>query len=656
MKLFLIPHIIQINVFGQKMIQFFVKNTFLQVLLIGNLICNDVSAYKLGGVDSLIAELGSRSGKEKVQLYLEITKLYAGSKPIEGVKYGKKGLELAENLNLIDEKILLLSNIAFCLRILGNYNISLEHYLSALDYAQERNDTKIIADVENQIGHVYNYVGNLEKALEYYHSALDIRKTGSDSLAIAGSYNNIGNIYKVKNENNKALEYLNKALEIKNKLGKTYSTVSTLKNMGNVYFNLKNYNVAQEYFEKALEIEKQFGNKYSASQIYLLLGQVYLKKKQYGTAEKFLIDALEQNKEINAKHNIITCNLWLARLFREKRNFEKAANYYEDYTLLREEVYTEELGRQMLEVNTIYEMQEKDKEIYELELNEQVLIRNVVIGFSLLIIIISVRAIYGYKQKAKTAKALAKINKDLSIAKQNAERANMMKSDFLAQMSHEIRTPINTIMNYSSLLRLEFEDKVSADLEGSFDSIENGANRLLRTIDLILNMSDIESGTYEPHFEKITLYNKVVKPVYSECKSLADRKKLKISVTNNLAEDDVVIDVYTISQLLINLVDNAIKYTQKGHISITLYEKDGIKGVDVADTGIGISKEYLPYLFKKFSQEEQGYSRKFEGTGLGLSLAKKYCEINNAEILVESEKGKGTKFTVLFSENNKSVS
>ena len=108
-------------------------------------------------------------------------------------------------------------------------------------------------------------------------------------------------------------------------------------------------------------------------------------------------------------------------------------------------------------------------------------------------------------------------------------------------------------------------------------------------------------------------------------------------------------DRYSINQIFINLMDNAIKYTEHGSIKISIDKNnEGKITVIIEDTGIGISNEYLPFLFEPFSQEEHGYTRRFEGNGLGLALVKKYCEMNNASIYVESRKGKGTKFSVSF--------
>lgn len=236
-------------------------------------------------------------------------------------------------------------------------------------------------------------------------------------------------------------------------------------------------------------------------------------------------------------------------------------------------------------------------------------------------------------------------DEELKIAKEAAEKSDRLKSDFLAQMSHEIRTPINTIMNYTSLLKMEFEDNVSEDNEGSFLSIHNAAHRLLRTIDLILNISDLEAGTYDPKFEMNDLAEHIIIPVVNEFTQAAQNKNLSLTFTNETSYDSkTVLDNYTVYQTVANLVDNAIKYTEKGEIVVSLTKMEKKFVIKIKDSGVGISKEYIPSLFDKFSQEEAGYTRRYEGSGLGLALVKKYCEINGIEISVESVKGFGTSF------------
>lgn len=228
-----------------------------------------------------------------------------------------------------------------------------------------------------------------------------------------------------------------------------------------------------------------------------------------------------------------------------------------------------------------------------------------------------------------------------------AQRSDQLKSEFLAQMSHEIRTPINSIINFTSLLINDKHNNPTEEEELYIEYIQNASARLIRTINLILNMSEIELDTYAAKLEKLDLTESVIKPTCSEFQNEANEKGLKLVCSSDVEENDLVeVDHYTITQSIVNLVDNAIKYTQEGQVTIKYFKQNGKHVVQVTDTGVGISEEFFPQLFEKFSQEDQGYSRKFEGNGLGLALVKKYCDVNNADINVVSEKGIGTTFTI----------
>jgi signal transduction histidine kinase len=253
------------------------------------------------------------------------------------------------------------------------------------------------------------------------------------------------------------------------------------------------------------------------------------------------------------------------------------------------------------------------------------------------------------ESEREVIKELQTKSDELKIAKRNAEKADSLKSEFLAQMSHEIRTPINTILSFSYLIKEDIKENRLENIDEYFSSIERGSSRVIRTIDLILNLSELQSGTYEPKIEKIDLQKDVINGLYSEFLVKAKKQNLQLILKSDSSKKYFVnADLYTTTQIFANLIDNAIKYTLKGEVKICLSENDKKVIVDIIDSGIGMSKEFQKNLFEPFSQEESGYTRKFEGTGLGLALVKKYCEVNNVEISVESIKGKGTIFSISF--------
>ena len=239
------------------------------------------------------------------------------------------------------------------------------------------------------------------------------------------------------------------------------------------------------------------------------------------------------------------------------------------------------------------------------------------------------------------------VEKELVKAKEKAEESNRLKSAFLAQMSHEIRTPLNVIIAATPILADELPPG-NEENEVLLDSINNAGKRLQRTIDMILNMSSVQSGNYEPEIEEVDL-NEELKNLTEEFKRLTVNKNMVLKYYNNITEPFIIADKYTVNQIFQNLIGNAVKYTPGGEIVINLFEKDKENiCVEVRDTGIGMSAEYMKKIFTPFSQEDTGHKRKFEGNGLGLALVKKYVELNNAEISVKSIKDKGSIFAVTF--------
>jgi PAS domain S-box-containing protein len=239
------------------------------------------------------------------------------------------------------------------------------------------------------------------------------------------------------------------------------------------------------------------------------------------------------------------------------------------------------------------------------------------------------------------------VERELLIAKEKAEESDRLKTAFLAQMSHEIRTPLNIILNATPLLA-DDAACLNKEKELLLEAVNSSGKRLLRTIDLILNMSSVQAGNYKPNFELIRL-EKMLNELIRDFQPLSFEKKLSLTFATDIKNPEVVGDKYTLMQIFQNLIGNAIKYTKKGSVSVKVYRNKEEKiCVDIKDTGIGMSKEYLSNLFSPFSQENVGYKREFEGNGLGLALVKKYVEINNFDIKVASEKDKGSVFTVIF--------
>ena len=240
------------------------------------------------------------------------------------------------------------------------------------------------------------------------------------------------------------------------------------------------------------------------------------------------------------------------------------------------------------------------------------------------------------------------IEQQLITAKNKAEAMEKIKSEFLAQMSHEIRTPLNAILSTLDFLKDELGGKMTNDMIDVFGIIDSSGNRIIRTIESILNMSELQTGSYEIIKTEFYLCKEIIEPILSQYSQIIVQKKVKLIYNKPDSDLYLLADRYSISQIFNNIFDNAVKYTSKGVIEVTVKRNISEFYIEIKDTGIGISKDYLDKIFEPFSQEYQGYSRPYDGCGLGLSVTKRYCELDNIDFKIDSERGKGTTVLLTF--------
>jgi len=235
---------------------------------------------------------------------------------------------------------------------------------------------------------------------------------------------------------------------------------------------------------------------------------------------------------------------------------------------------------------------------------------------------------------------------EIKIAKDEAEESNRLKNAFLANLSHEIRTPMNAIIGFGGLIAEIVKDKLDQSEYGFLENFNIGIKRLNRTLTQILELSQIDTGNYELKIEPVDLKTEIEK-VLNDLKSDIEQKNLEIILNLDEKNKTVLADVPALNRILTNLIENSVKFTQKGYIKIETYPNlnETILFCSIKDTGIGISEEYLDHIFEPFSQEVDGYNRPYEGNGLGLALTKRYLDLINSSITVDSVKGVGSTFT-----------
>jgi PAS domain S-box-containing protein len=226
-----------------------------------------------------------------------------------------------------------------------------------------------------------------------------------------------------------------------------------------------------------------------------------------------------------------------------------------------------------------------------------------------------------------------------------AQEANRAKADFLAVMSHELRTPLNAIMGYTDLLDAEVSGGLTDKQRRQLDRIRASARHLLQLIEEILSFARIESGGEEVRLEVVEV-SKILDEAAAAVEPMAQSKGLTLDV--EFPEDDVVVetDGGKVRQILVNLLSNAVKFTERGGVTLRARADSEHVEMDVVDTGVGIPADQLGRIFDPFWQVERPNTRKAGGTGLGLSVSRRYIRLLRGEISVRSEPGRGTTFTV----------
>ncbi len=233
---------------------------------------------------------------------------------------------------------------------------------------------------------------------------------------------------------------------------------------------------------------------------------------------------------------------------------------------------------------------------------------------------------------------------ELAVAKDRAEESDRLKSAFLAAMSHELRTPLNSIIGFTGMLLQEFDGPLNEEQATQMGMVERSAKHLLSLINDVLDLSRIEAGAVELRIEPFDV-SEIVDRVVQTLQPLADKRGLTLEGAVAPGVERICSDARRVEQILINLVNNAIKFTQRGSVRITCAIQGDRLETRVTDTGIGIKRENMRRLFDSFHQLDNGLSRKAEGTGLGLSICRKLVEMLGGNIEVDSEWGIGSTFT-----------
>ena len=521
----------------------------------------------------------------------------------------------------------------FCERLKGEYDAGIAVLTTALEIAQKIHDKNMEATAYYYLGNIHRDLGNFGQVLSHYEKALAINEELGEEFYQSVILSSISNLMYDLGDYDNALEYALKCLPIFERVHNVNSLLNIYNTLGNIYFKKEQLEDALKCFEENLNRSEPETAAYMMAESGL--GKVYYKMQNFEQAKKYLTHALREAENIGNAEVQIICQFYLGRLYMDDDSYRVALQYFNSaYNVAGEYMRRHDVMSVHEMLSTLYDkMGDVPKAFHHLkaylQLKEEIFQQT---------IINEVRGLQ-VRQQVELAKK----------EKEVAERTAQLKHQFMANMSHEIRTPMNAIVGMTRLL---ISKEPKPEQMRYLSAITMSANNLLVIINDILDLSKIESG-------KITIEHTdfVIRDVLQSVRDMlllkAEDKKIEFRTSVDPAIPRMLVgDPTRINQILINLAGNSVKFTEKGYVEVAakLKKKEGNKywiTFDIIDTGIGIGPQYIDTIFDSFTQAGADITRKFGGTGLGLTISKQLAGLMGGDITLTSELGKGTIFTVL---------
>ena len=537
----------------------------------------------------------------------------------------------------------------------GDYFNAQENLDKALELAVQINDKKSQGIIQAKIGKLQYTTNEYDKALATLIKAADIQREIEDNENLAITYSIKGLLHAGKKEYKDALEYLNSAKTLFEENDLEVNIPEVTLNQAKIHLKLNDYKTAKSLLEKTIVLAKKNNQNDILSSALIYSGKAL---DHLGNAEQGII-LTNEGIEI-AKTNTITeyvneGYLTLSKIYENNKNFELAHQYLQKHVQLSDSIFnvqranlSPEKRADYIELYNATEFQKLKTKVEEQESDSNLAKITTILSIAL-ITILSLLTLSLYKNnniRLKSNNMLQEKNDDLIEAMKRAELASKTKANFLSTVTHELRTPLYAVTGLTNML---LEEKPNPEQIPHLKSLKFSGDYLLTFINDILQINKIEANKVELDPVLFNLKTKVENVCSALNNSALDNNiQMHYDYQKNLPETFIG-DNLKISQILINLIGNAIKFTKDGDIWVRIYSiskkgDDHVLRFEIEDNGIGISKEKQDNMFESFSQGSIQINRKYGGTGLGLSIVKGLIEILKGKIYLKSELGKGTTF------------
>ncbi len=635
---------------------------------------------------ALSSEIDYRKGEGKAYNYIAMFYHINGSYDSSFIFYNK-ALNIFESSKDSLNIGKILNNLALLFSHREYYNLSLEYNYKSLEIAEKMNDNTSRFHSYNNIGITYEKLGEYERAIEFYELGLDVLQLeGLSSELYYYALGNLGIINLLTNQYDTARSQIKEGLAYFIQEENNYGIAQSYRYLAELEIETRNYKLAENYLKKSNDYRLKIEDKKLLATNRLLEARLYFRKSEFIKARKVYQELIPKSHGMKYVEIEMESYFQISEIDSIFENYRSALHFYKAGMAIKDSIKSLKIQNQIAELEIQYESLKKDKDIHLLKSNQELqelkIKKHLTQEKFLWIILLSIMStviigVFAYFRIQNKNKLLSIQNEEISSknfelnyhkehleevvdqrtselkkAKEKAEESDRLKSSFLATMSHELRTPLNAIIGFSDLF---LSDEVSSNEEKIFiQTIHDNGNHLLGIVEELFDISIIEAGQTKIINEEVDVnlmmdgLSEVV--MMEQVKLQKEHLKIQLKKPENELDTDLVTDAVRLRQILLNLIKNAIKFTNNGSIDYgyEIKSKDNKKELwfFVKDTGIGIGEEKKELIFQLFRQVEDSYTKQYEGIGIGLSISQKLTQLLGGEIWFESTVGKGSIFYV----------
>jgi len=535
------------------------------------------------------------------------------------------------------------------------------NYFQAESYIKKALINAKIIDNKKNLGLIYSKLGKIEylleeptQAINALTKAIEIQRLIKDNINIAETYKTLGDVYMTKKKHKQALGYYKSAETFFAQEDLHNKKAESLLKKGQAFVALNNFQDAEKSFKESITLCNRYHLNKTLSSSLIHLGELQAKNGALGLAIKNTNKGFTIAKENKYLEVLSFGHLILSNLKEADGSYKLANTHLRAHLKLSDSLNEIKKSLISLKKKNQFLIDNKfkyvgDAEVESVKKGASTFNQLTTILSIALITILSLLTLSLYKNnniRLKSNNVLHKKNSELTISTQKAELASKTKANFLSTVTHELRTPLYAVTGLTNML---LDEDPKEEQIPHLKSLKFSGDYLLTFINDILQINKIEANKVEIENEVFDLKKKMTNVISALSNSANDNNtKLHLDYDKDLP-NNYSADQLKISQILINLIGNSIKFTKDGDIWIRakkINEKNGIFYVrfEVEDNGIGISKEKQQNMFESFSQGSIQINRKYGGTGLGLSIVKGLIDILKGKIYLKSELGKGSSF------------